>query len=225
MSLANRYLSVNQRISSCIKKHGISTNVDLLAVSKKHSIQKIQQLYELGHRKFGESYVNEAIIKIEELSEHDIEWHFIGPLQSNKTKYISKYFSWVQSVDSLKLLKRLNNQRDVNTDNLNVLLQLNIGGESTKRGVNADELLNLTKESKQFDRLNLRGLMCIPTPTSDLMIQKKQFDECFNVFNAMQKIIPADTLSMGMSADLESAIQSGTTMVRIGTDIFGPRVK
>ncbi len=224
MSLAKRYLSVKQKISTCRNKHGITQEIDLLAVSKKHSIDKIQQLYKLGHRKFGESYVNEAVEKIKSLPNSGIEWHFIGPLQSNKSKFIAKYFSWVQSVDTLKLLTRLNRQRDSNTDKLNVLLQLKVGGEITKRGLSADELLNLAEKFNQFKNLTIRGLMCIPAPTADLQLQLQQFKKCHEVFQAMQKIIPVDTLSMGMSSDLEAAIISGTTMVRIGTDIFGARV-
>lgn len=223
MSLVNRYLSVKQRISTCKNKHDITQQIDLLAVSKRHSIDKIKQLYKLGHRKFGESYVNEAVEKIKSLADTDIEWHFIGPLQSNKSKYIAKYFSWVQSVDSLKLLIRLNKQREIKAEKLNVLLQLKVGGEKTKRGLSANELLDLTAQSSEFENLTIRGLMCIPAPTTDLELQIKQFETCHKVFQAMQNIIPVDTLSMGMSSDLEAAIVSKTTMVRIGTDIFGVR--
>ncbi len=224
MSLENRYLAVKQRISSCLIDHKISRQIDLLAVSKKHPIDKIQYLYQLGHRKFGESYVNEAIEKIQSINCDDIEWHFIGPLQSNKCKYIAQYFSWVQSVDSLKLLTRLNNLREPHNDKLNVLLQLKVGGEDSKRGLSADSLIELASQYEKFNNLTIRGIMCIPAPTNDTNKQILQFKTCYQVYSQLQKIIAVDTLSMGMSADLEAAIISGTTMVRIGTDIFGTRV-
>lgn len=215
MSLENRYKTVLNRINS--------SNVELLAVSKKQPIEKIKQLYQLGHRKFGESYVQEAIIKIETLKGLDIQWHFIGPIQSNKTKYIAQYFGWVQSVDTLKILTRLNNQRSDEQEKLNVLLQLKVGGEETKRGFNANELLSICKKAKDLKNLNIRGLMSIPTPTTDCSQQVSQFKQCQQVFQQMQEIIPVDTLSMGMSGDLEAAIECSSTMVRIGTNIFGQR--
>ncbi|MFK8013014.1 MAG: YggS family pyridoxal phosphate-dependent enzyme [Marinicellaceae bacterium] len=223
MSLINRYLAVKQRIDDCKCKYNLERNIDLLAVSKKHSIDKIRQLFDLGQKSFGESYVDEALKKIESLSDLEIEWHFIGPLQSNKSKYIAQHFAWVHSIDSLKLLRRLNAQRQTIDNNLNVLLQLKVGDELTKRGLSAEALIDLASESQQFLNLTIRGLMCIPAPSDDIKVQKLQFDECYAVYQEMQKIIPVDTLSMGMSADLESAIISGTTMVRIGTDIFGSR--
>lgn len=215
MGLENRYKSVVKRINS--------TEIKLLAVSKKQPVEKIQQLYKLGHQMFGESYVQEAIIKIELLSALAIQWHFIGPIQSNKTKHIAKYFSWVQSVDSLKVLTRLNNQRSSDQDKLNILLQLKVGDEDSKRGLNAEELLTLTSNHQEFKNITIRGLMSIPEPTSMHSEQVAQFSRCQNVFQQMKKILPVDTLSMGMSGDLEAAIECGSTMVRIGTDIFGQR--
>ena len=216
MSLENRYKTVLNRINS--------SNVELLAVSKKQAIEKIKQLYQLGHRKFGESYVQEAIDKIQMLKELDLQWHFIGPIQSNKTKYIAQYFDWVQSVDTLKILTRLNNQRSDEQQSLNVLLQLKVGGEDSKRGFNTNDLIAICQKANDFKNLTIRGLMSIPAPTTDYSLQVKQFKECYQVFQEMQKIIPVDTLSMGMSGDLEAAIESGSTMVRIGTDVFGPRL-
>ncbi len=215
MSLENRYKTVLNRINS--------SNVQLLAVSKKQTIEKIKKLYQLGHRKFGESYVQEAIDKIQMLKEIDIQWHFIGPIQSNKTKYIAQYFDWVQSVDTLKILTRLNNQRSDEQQSINVLLQLKVGGEESKRGFNTKDLLSICQNVNDFKNLTIRGLMSIPAPTTDYSIQVKQFKECYQVFQKMQKIIPVDTLSMGMSGDLEAALECGSTMVRIGTDIFGRR--
>jgi pyridoxal phosphate enzyme (YggS family) len=167
--------------------------------------------------------VQEAINKIEKLSDLAIEWHFIGPIQSNKTKYLAKYFSWVQSVDSLKILNRLNKQRLSEQGKLNVLLQLKVGGEDSKRGLSESELLAICQQHQDFENINIRGLMSIPAPTTVYSEQLKQFQQCQQVFQKMQSIIPVDTLSMGMSGDLEAAIESGSTMVRIGTDIFGQR--
>jgi len=215
MSLEKRFQTVRNRINS--------SDVELLAVSKKQSIEKIKDLYILGQRKFGESYIQEAIVKIESLTDLSIQWHFIGPIQSNKTKYIAKYFDWVQSVDSIKLLSRLNKQRNGNSHKLNVLLQLKVGGEMTKRGLNAEEILTICVSSQIYENLCIRGLMSIPAQTSIYSQQIKQFKECEGVFKKMQNYIPVDTLSMGMSGDLEAAIESGSTMVRIGTDIFGKR--
>ena len=215
MSLEKRLKTVQNRINS--------SDVELLAVSKKQPVEKIKALYLLGQRKFGESYIQEALIKIEKLIDLDIEWHFIGPIQSNKTKYIAKYFDWVQSVDSIKLLTRLNKQRMSHQKKLNVLLQLKVGGEETKRGLNAHEILTICESSENFENIKIRGLMSIPAPTSIYSEQIIQFNECEGVFKKMQRYIPVDTLSMGMSGDLEAAIESGSTMVRIGTDIFGKR--
>ena len=215
MSLESRYKILKKRIKS--------SAVELLAVSKKQPIVKIQELYQLGHRKFGESYVQEAIEKIEKLTDLDIQWHFIGPIQSNKTKYIAHYFDWVQSVDSIKVLTRLNSQRKADQAKLNVLLQLKVGDEETKRGFNSEEILDICHSHEAYENITIRGLMSIPPPTTVYAQQVVQFKECQVVFQYMQKIIPVDTLSMGMSGDLEAAIECGSTMIRIGTDIFGER--
>jgi pyridoxal phosphate enzyme (YggS family) len=215
MSLESRYETIKKRINSI--------NVELLAVSKKQPISKIQDLYQLGHRKFGESYVQEAVEKIEMLTGLDVQWHFIGPIQSNKTKYIAQYFDWVQSVDSTKVLTRLNSQRKTEQPNLNILLQLKVGNEETKRGFNSEEIFSICNSYKDYENITIRGLMSIPPPTTVYEKQVEQFKECTEVFRDMQRIIPVDTLSMGMSGDLEAAIECGSTMVRIGTDIFGQR--
>ncbi|MBL4659679.1 MAG: YggS family pyridoxal phosphate-dependent enzyme [Alcanivoracaceae bacterium] len=224
MSLEKRFNSVKNRVNSSNQNTDNSSIIDLLAVSKKQPLEKIVQLYNMGQRMFGESYIQEAIDKIEQLSDLDIQWHYIGPIQSNKTKYIAQYFSWVQSVDSVKLLTRLNRQRAVDQKQLNILLQLKVGGEDSKRGLSAPELLSICAKHAEFEHLSIRGLMSIPAPTSIYSEQKAQFKICQNVFQQMQEIIAVDTLSMGMSSDLEAAIACGSTMVRIGTDIFGKRV-
>jgi len=224
MSITKRFNSVKKRINLSIQGADNHHVVNLLAVSKKQSFEKITQLYNMGQKMFGESYIQEAVDKIQGLSDMDIQWHFIGPIQSNKTKYIAKYFSWVQSVDSVKLLARLNRQRTADQKKLNVLLQLKVGGEDSKRGLSAAELLSICAKHAEFEHLSIRGLMSIPAPTAIYSEQKAQFKICQKVFQHMQKIIPVDTLSMGMSSDLEAAIACGSTMVRIGTDIFGKRV-
>lgn len=215
MSLKKRYQTVQNRIKS--------PDVELLAVSKKQALEKIKALYQLGQRKFGESYVQEAIEKIQALQDLDVQWHFIGPIQSNKTKYIAQYFDWVQSVDSVKVLTRLNKQRSDKQKKLNVLLQLKVGGEESKRGMTKDEIISICQSAEMYENLDIRGLMSIPAPTQIYKQQIEQFEICKNVFESMQEIMPTDTLSMGMSGDLEAAIACGSTMVRIGTDIFGPR--
>lgn len=222
MNLQKRLNAVLSRIAHISVDH--NHEVQLLAVSKKHSIDKIRQVYQLGHRMFGESYVQEAVEKIQALSDLDIAWHFIGPIQSNKTKTIAQYFSWVQSVDSIKLLSRLNNHRNPEQKPLNVLLQLKVGGEITKRGFEVEELLEVCQQCHQYDNLKIRGLMCIPAPVDGYDEQIQQFEQCRVVYEKMKTMIDVDTLSIGMSSDLEAAIVSGSTMVRVGTDIFGSRI-
>jgi len=223
MSLENRYNSVKTRLLKSKSKSQVTQNVDLLAVSKKHSAGKIRQLYQLGQRMFGESYLQESLEKMQALDDLAIEWHFIGPIQSNKTRLIAENFSWVQSVDSLKLLTRLNKQRKPDLLPLNVLLQLKVGGEQSKRGLQEGELLELLKQHKDFPQLAIRGLMSIPSPQKSEKEQRKQFDYCQKTFLKMNEILAVDTLSIGMSTDLEAAIACGSTMVRVGTDIFGSR--
>lgn len=222
-SVEEGYQTVLKRVKSTCLKHGIQRPVQILAVSKKQPVEKILKIYNQGHRAFGESYIQEALEKIRLLDKKDIIWHFIGPLQSNKTKYVAEYFDWVQSVDSMKLLKRLNEQRGSELVKLNVLLQLKVGDEESKRGLDEDELLHLAESYENFPNLLIRGLMCIPPPATNDIQQQKQFNECYQVFEKLKMVLPVDTLSMGMSGDLESAIICGTTMVRIGTDIFGKR--
>jgi pyridoxal phosphate enzyme (YggS family) len=215
MSIEKRYISVKSRVNN--------NAVKLLAVSKKQPISKIRQLYQLGHCTFGESYVQEAIEKIELLRDLAIQWHFIGPIQSNKTKYLAKYFDWVQSVSTLKILSRLNKQRDPSREKLNVLLQLKVGNEKSKKGFDTNELLAICQKQEDFENTRIRGLMSIPKPSDDYNVQLDQFSHCKDVFEQMKAYVAVDTLSIGMSSDLEAAIKSGSTMVRVGTDIFGKR--
>ena len=190
--------------------------VTLIAVSKTKPASDLQQANDAGQLHFGENYLQEALEKIEALKNQNLIWHFIGPIQSNKTKQIAENFSWVHSVDRLKIAKRLNDQRPENLEKLNVLLQINIDNESTKSGILIDEIDELVTHFENFPNISLRGFMCIPNP-----------DNAEQSFAKMAKILQnhpnLDVLSMGMSADLELAIENGATFVRIGSDIFGKR--
>ena len=226
ITIAERLDSAYGRIKEAVKKFNHQEqSITLLAVSKTKPIDLILDAYEAGHRKFGESYVQESVEKIEKLAHlDDIQWHFIGPIQSNKTKLIANNFSWVQSLDRLKIAKRLNEQRAANLGPLNVLIQVNISGEASKSGCTLEEVNELAQSLDSLDNINLRGLMAIPEKKDTLEAQIKAFNQlktCFDSLKTQYKEI--DTLSMGMSADLEAAIAAGSTMVRIGTDIFGVR--
>jgi pyridoxal phosphate enzyme (YggS family) len=194
--------------------------IKLLAVSKKHSAESIRLIYSLGQRAFGENYLQEAREKQQALEDLDIEWHFIGPLQSNKTREVAENFSWAHSIDRLKIAQRLSQQRPENLTPLNVCLQVNIDNEISKSGVTFDQLPELIIQVSQMPGIKLRGLMAIPAP-------KDKYDEqlaCFQRLSAIMLEYPKlDTLSMGMSNDLQAAIVAGSTIVRIGTGIFGQR--
>ena len=199
--------------------HALDKNqhVTLIAVSKTKPASDLQQAIDAGQRHFGENYLQEALEKIEILKNQDLIWHFIGPIQSNKTKQISQSFDWVHSVDRLKIAKRLNDQRPEGMGKLNVLLQVNIDNEATKSGVLESEIDELIHHFENFKNITLRGFMCIPNPNNAEQSFKKMAE-------ILQKHHNLDTLSMGMSADLELAIENGATFVRIGTDIFGKRL-
>jgi pyridoxal phosphate enzyme (YggS family) len=193
--------------------------VTLLAVSKTHSATRIAEAKDAGQRAFGENYVQEAIEKMTAVA--DLEWHLIGPLQSNKTRVVAERFQWVQTVDREKIAKRLSEQRPADLPVLNVLIQVNASGEQTKSGVAPGSVLELASAVASLPRLKLRGLMAIPEPGAP----RERYAEVRELFEALQQRFDADTLSMGMSDDLELAIAEGATMVRIGTAIFGARRK
>ena len=198
--------------------------ITVLAVSKTHAAQAIRAAHRCGLEHFGESYLQEALAKMEELADLPLTWHFIGPIQSNKTRPIAEHFAWVHSVDRGKIAQRLNDQRPPALPPLQVCLQVNISGETSKSGVSLDELPRLAREVARMPRLQLRGLMAIPAPTNDAGEQRAAFASLRQALMHVQAVAPgADTLSMGMSDDLEAAIAEGATMVRIGTDIFGSR--
>jgi len=199
-------------------------SVQLLAVSKTWPAEDLRKVAMLGQRCFGENYLQEALAKITALSDLDLEWHFIGPIQSNKTKDIAAHFDWVQSIDRLKIAKRLSEQRPLNLAPLKICIQVNIDNEASKSGVNSAEILNFAKQITQFENLELKGLMIIPQKTDDVHKQQSSFKKAHTLFSQLANLyLSVDTLSMGMSADMQAAIEEGSTMVRIGTALFGKR--
>jgi pyridoxal phosphate enzyme (YggS family) len=199
-------------------------DIVLLAVSKTFAADDVRQAYAAGQHAFGESYLQEALDKIEALRDLAIEWHFIGPVQSNKTRAIAENFSWVHSVDRLKIAERLSAQRPENMPPLNVCLQVNVSGEGSKSGVAPGETLPLARQIAALPRLRLRGLMAIPAPAHDPVAQRKPFAQLRELLQQLNaQGLALDTLSMGMSQDMQAAILEGATMVRIGSAIFGSR--
>ncbi len=196
--------------------------VQLLAVSKTKPVADIAVAYQLGQRHFGESYVQEALKKQQTLTAYNIIWHFIGPIQSNKTKAIATNFSWVHSVDRLKIAKRLSEQRPEDLPALNICLQINISGETTKSGVLLDELPQLIDEIINLPNIQLRGVMAIPEPQTDYEMQRKPYQQIFQAVKQLNQP-ELDTFSFGMTGDLKAAIAEGSTIVRIGTALFGAR--
>ena len=228
INIKNNIADIEQQISlACQQNTRKSEEVCLLAVSKTKPNALIEQAYQAGQRHFGENYLQEAVNKIHSLTQlDDIFWHFIGPIQSNKTKLIAENFSWVHSVERLKIAERLNNQRgqamasNPNLTPLNVCLQLNISEEESKSGINVDQLDELAQFVNQCEYLTLRGLMAIPEKNAP----KEIYLQMQHLFNQLKAQYPSvDTLSLGMSNDLTQAIAAGSTMVRIGTAIFGAR--
>lgn len=199
-------------------------SIGILAVSKTRSADEVRLAAGLGLRAFGENYLQEALEKIEQLTDLELEWHFIGPIQSNKTRAIAENFAWVHSVDREKIARRLSEQRPAQLPPLQVCLQVNISGEASKAGVGLAELPALARAVLPLPRLQLRGLMAIPEATADIAAQHQAFASLRRALEELQGMAPGlDTLSMGMSSDLEAAIEEGATVVRIGTDLFGPR--
>jgi PLP dependent protein len=218
---------VRQRIAKAAAEASRdASSVALLAVSKTFPAADVRAAFNAGQRAFGENYVQEAVAKIAELADlrTEIEWHFIGPLQSNKTKVVAENFDWVHSVDRLKIAERLNEQRPDDMPLLNVCLQINVSGEESKSGVAPDDALTLARQIAALPKLSLRGLMAIPEPAGTLDEQRAPHRRLRELMDTLRADgLELDMLSMGMSADLEAAILEGATMVRIGTAIFGAR--
>ena len=200
-------------------------SVRLLAVSKTKPVSDIRLAYEAGQRLFGENYIQEGIEKIQALTAlEDIEWHMIGPIQSNKTRLVAEHFNWVQSVDRLKIARRLNDQRPAALPPLNVCIQLNLDDEASKSGVSAAELPAMIDDISRMEHLQLRGLMAIPRASASAAQQQQTLSRLAELFGQYHtKLSNFDTLSVGMSGDLEVAIAHGSHMVRVGTAIFGAR--
>ncbi|MFZ3024932.1 YggS family pyridoxal phosphate-dependent enzyme [Pseudomonas sp.] len=221
-TIAENIAKVGERIRAAAHASGRDLDhIGLLAVSKTKPAAAVREAYAAGIRDFGENYLQEALEKQAELSELPLIWHFIGPIQSNKTKPIAEHFAWVHSVDRLKIAQRLSEQRPTGLPPLNICLQVNVSAEASKSGCAPAELAALAQAVSQLPNLRLRGLMAIPEPTDDVAAQRAAFARLRELRNGLP--LPLDTLSMGMSHDLDAAIAEGATWVRIGTALFGAR--
>ncbi|SMF96263.1 hypothetical protein SAMN02949497_3655 [Methylomagnum ishizawai] len=222
-SLAQRLEALKARIRRAERAAGREEgSVRLIAVSKTQPPEALVAAYGLGQREFGENYLQEAEAKQDRLAHFDIGWHFIGPLQSNKTRPIAARFAWVHGVDRIKIAQRLSEQRPAGMPPLNICLQVNVSGEASKSGVSPEELPELAAAVAALPRLRLRGLMAIPAPTDAVEAQRAAFRAVRRAFEGLSRY-GLDTLSMGMSEDLEAAVLEGATLVRIGTALFGAR--
>lgn len=221
----DRLLQVQNRIANALNEAGrADTEAELLAVSKTKPAEQVREAYRAGQRKFGENYLQEALDKQRLLQDLEIQWHFIGPIQSNKTRAIAENFDWVHSVDRVKVARRLNDQRPAQLEPLNICVQVNLDQESSKAGVSLDDLPALVESISKLPHICVRGLMAIPAPRSDRQAQQQVLARLTSALTDMKpRCETMDTLSMGMSKDLEAAIAAGSTLVRIGTDIFGAR--
>ena len=219
--------AVHRRIDQAARSAGRDpAGIVLLAVSKTWPADAVRDAAKAGQRAFGENYVQEGVAKAQELASLGLEWHFIGPLQSNKTRPVAENFAWVHSVDRLKIAQRLSEQRPPHLPPLQVCLQVNVSGEDTKSGVSLAEVDELARQVSTLPRICLRGLMAIPAPTDDRAEQERAFRSLCDAFRRLVDCgLVLDTLSMGMSHDLEAAVAEGATLVRIGTAIFGERAK
>lgn len=217
--------AVRHRIRvACHEAGRASDAVTLLAVSKTFGADAIQAAHAAGQTAFGENYIQEAVEKITALKHLPLQWHCIGPIQSNKTRLVAAHFDWVHTVDRLKIAQRLSEQRPDGLPPLQVCIQVNVDGGPTKSGVTPEDALALARELAKLPRLQLRGLMCIPEPASDFVAACAVFKRARGLFDVLNaEGLKLDTLSMGMSADMEAAIASGSTMVRVGSAIFGGR--
>ena len=224
MSISQNLAQIQQQIES-LSAQFQRENVRLLAVSKTKPVSAIEEAIKAGQKAFGENYVQEGVEKIAYFNQQaDLEWHFIGPLQSNKTKLVAAHFDWIQTVDRLKIAQRLSEQRPAGKAPLNVLIQINISDEASKSGIAPEDMLPLAREIALLPNLKLRGLMAIPKPEHEPAQQKIALSKMQQLFNRLQTEFEGiDTLSMGMSDDMAAAIECGSTMVRIGTAVFGTR--
>lgn len=225
MTVRDNLQTIGTKLKQYAQQYNRSaTEIQLLAVSKHHGITAIQEAYEAGQRAFGENYVQELLDKAEQLKNLSIDWHFIGPLQSNKTQKIAAVANWVHTIDRMKIAQRLNNQRPKDLPKLNICIQVNISKEPSKSGIMSEDVITFAQEIYKLPRLKLRGLMIIPAAQSDFSKQREAFSEAAELLTQLnQQGFNLDTLSMGMSGDMKAAISEGATIVRIGTAIFGQR--
>ncbi|CAN4274610.1 COG0325 Predicted enzyme with a TIM-barrel fold [Methylophilaceae bacterium] len=222
--IADSLQEIQVKIHTALRSANRQDTLQLLAVSKAQTADKLREAYLSGQRLFGENYLQEAICKQEQLADLNIEWHFIGPIQSNKTQLIAQHFDWVHSVDRLKIAQRLSDARPSKLAPLNICIQINSSFEDTKSGADLAEVTTLATAINQLPNLKLRGLMSIPAPASDYDKQRAQFKIVSDTFNSLKRqgfII--DTLSIGMSNDYVAAIHEGATIIRIGSALFGER--
>ena len=221
-SQQSRQSVLDQIQQACERVQRDPASVQLLAVSKTHPSQSLREMYQAGQRSFGENYLQEALTKIDELQDLEIEWHFIGHVQRNKTKHLAEKFDWVHGVDRLIIAERLSSQRMDSRKPLNICIQVNIDGQDSKDGCQPDEVAELVKQISQLPNIRLRGLMVIPAPEN-----RVAFADAKTLFEQVKSLHARpqdwDTLSMGMSGDLDAAIAAGSTMVRVGTALFGAR--
>ena len=221
-SQQSRQSVLDQIQQACERVQRDPASVQLLAVSKTHPSQSLREMYQAGQRSFGENYLQEALTKIDELQDLEIEWHFIGHVQRNKTKHLAEKFDWVHGVDRLIIAERLSSQRMDSRKPLNICIQVNIDGQDSKDGCQPDEVATLVKQISQLPHIRLRGLMVIPAPENHAAFaDAKVLFEQVKAQHAQPQ--DWDTLSMGMSGDLDAAIAAGSTMVRVGTALFGAR--
>jgi pyridoxal phosphate enzyme (YggS family) len=227
--IAANLAGVRKSIAECEQKFGLKPHsVRLLGATKKQPVEKILEAINAGLFVFGENYLQEALSKMSDISElapgKNIEWHYIGPIQTNKTRKIAEHFAWVQSVSSIKIADRLNEQRPPHLPPLNICVEVNVDAEATKSGVSLADAGALVKYCQALPHLKVRGLMAIPQIQSDFDAQRREFHKLYEVWQELRNQgLALDTLSMGMTEDFEAAIAEKSTMVRIGTGIFGPR--
>ena len=223
--IATQLQAVHARIAAaCLSAGRAVGSVQLLAVSKTFGPEAVRAAHAAGQTAFGENYIQEAVDKMALLGDLPLQWHCIGPIQSNKTRLVAEHFHWAQTVDRLKIAQRLSEQRPAHLPPLQVCIQVNVDGGVTKSGVGPDELSALAQAVAALPRLQLRGLMCIPDPQEDAEAMRAVFLRARALYEELRaRGLPLDTLSIGMSGDLEAAIAAGSTMVRVGTAIFGGR--
>ena len=225
MKIIDNLAQIHNEISLAEKQFNRSPgSVCLLAVSKTRSIDEIKAIIGEGQRHFGENYCQEAVEKIETTQDSNLIWHFIGPIQSNKTRDIASHFDWVHTLDRIKIARRLDEMRPESLPPLNICIQINISGEESKAGIALDDVDAFIDQLREFKQLKLRGLMSLPTPSNNCDDQRKAFSKLHDKFKELKLSTPDfDTLSIGTTQDMAAAIAEGATIVRIGTALFGPR--